>query len=86
MNISTAILIQSAVERKLEILGEAAGRVTEETRQKRPQVDWKGTVGLRNIIIHRYSQVDADNIWRIITTILPPMKNILISLLPRIED
>ena len=32
-------LIQGAVERKLEFLGEAAGRVTEETRQKRPQVD-----------------------------------------------
>ncbi|MGV0026795.1 HepT-like ribonuclease domain-containing protein [Phormidesmis priestleyi] len=42
----TSILIQSAVERQLEILGEAAGRVSEAFRQTHPTLDWRRTVGL----------------------------------------
>jgi uncharacterized protein with HEPN domain len=48
-----SILIQSAVERQLEILGEAAGRISEGFRQAHPAIDWRAIVGLRNILIHR---------------------------------
>jgi len=53
-----SILIQSAVERQLEILGEAAGRVSNALRQAHPDIDWRRTVGLHNIIIHRYEASD----------------------------
>jgi uncharacterized protein with HEPN domain len=54
-----SILIQSAVERQLEILGEAAGRVSDALRQTYSTIDWRRTVGLRNIIIHRYDEIQA---------------------------
>ncbi len=63
-----SILIQSAVERHLEILGEAAGRISEEFRQAHPPIDWRTIVGLRNILIHRYDQIQQDILWNIIAT------------------
>lgn len=52
-----SLLIQSAVERQLEILGEAASRVSESLRQTHPAIDWRRIVGLRNMIIHRYDEI-----------------------------
>ncbi|MBW4540926.1 MAG: DUF86 domain-containing protein [Myxacorys chilensis ATA2-1-KO14] len=81
-----SILIQSAVERQLEILGEAAGRVSEAFRQTHPALDWRRTVGLRNIIIHRYDEIQQDIIWNIITTELANLLAQLEPLLPPLPD
>jgi uncharacterized protein with HEPN domain len=56
---------QMAVERGLEILGEAARRVSESFQQAHPEIDWRNTIGLRNVIAHRYEQVQQDRIWAI---------------------
>lgn len=77
-----SILIQSAVERQLEILGEAAGRLSEAFRQTRPAIDWRRIVGLRNIIIHRYDEIQQDIIWNIIVTELANLLAQLELLLP----
>jgi uncharacterized protein with HEPN domain len=45
---------QMAVERGLEILGEAARRVSDSFQQAHPEIDWRNTIGLRNVIVHRY--------------------------------
>jgi len=74
-----SILIQSAVERQLEILGEAAGRISEEFRQAHPAIDWRTIVGLRNILIHRYDQIQQDILWNIIAT---ELVNLLVQLEP----
>jgi uncharacterized protein with HEPN domain len=50
----------SAVERQFEILGEAARRISEEFRQTHLAIDWQRIVGLRNIVIHRYDEVNQD--------------------------
>ncbi|XGV96225.1 MAG: DUF86 domain-containing protein [Leptolyngbya sp. BL-A-14] len=81
-----SILIQSAVERQLEILGEAAGRVSEVMRQAYPAIDWRRTVGLRNIIIHRYDEIQQDIIWNIITTELVTLLTQVEPLLPPLPD
>ena len=75
-------LIQSAVERQLEILGEAAGRISTELRQANPDIDWKRIVGLRNVLIHQYNKVEIETIWKIATTVVIPIKKRLKSLLP----
>jgi uncharacterized protein with HEPN domain len=51
-----SVLIQSAVERQLEILGEAARRLSDEFRQAHLEIDWRRIIGLRNILIHRYDE------------------------------
>lgn len=64
-------LFQSAVLRELEIIGEAAGRISEKTKKKFPQVPWKELVGLRNRLIHAYFDVDHDIVWKTIREYLP---------------
>lgn len=57
------LLVQRAVERELEILGEAARRMSSEFCQAHPEIDWAGMIGLRNVLAHRYDQIRCDRIW-----------------------
>ena len=59
--------------RLLEIVGEAAGRVSQATRDQHPQIVWPQIVGLRNRLIHGYDQVDCDILWLIVQTDLPKL-------------
>ncbi|BCU09854.1 MULTISPECIES: HepT-like ribonuclease domain-containing protein [Microcystis] len=79
---SKSLLLQSAVERQLEILGEAARRIPETFQQKHTKIDWRGIIGLRNIISHQYDQVQPEIVWNIITVRLSPLLEQLQSLLP----
>lgn len=76
----------SAVERQFEILGEATRRVSAEFRQLHPSIDWQRIVGLRNIVAHRYDEVDQDILWSIIHSELPPLLTQLQLLLPLLPD
>ncbi|HEY9619245.1 MAG TPA: HepT-like ribonuclease domain-containing protein [Crinalium sp.] len=80
------IRTRSAVERQFEILGEAARRVSEDFRQAYPAIDWQRIVGLRNIVIHRYDEVDQDILWTIIHSELTPLLTQLEPLLPPLPD
>jgi uncharacterized protein with HEPN domain len=75
-------LLQSAVERKLEILGEAANRISREFQVQHSEIDWRNTIGLRNVISHQYDQVEQERLWSIIQTALPSLLNSLLPLLP----
>ena len=59
-------MMKNACIRQLEIIGEACNRISEEIRQKYPQIEWSQIVGLRNILIHQYFGVDDKVIWDII--------------------
>jgi uncharacterized protein with HEPN domain len=74
---------QMAVERGLEILGEAARRISSEFQQAHPEIDWRNTIGLRNVIAHRYEQVQQDQIWAIVMVELP---RLLAQLEPLVPD
>jgi uncharacterized protein with HEPN domain len=62
-----------ALTRLVEIIGEAANRVSEKTRQKNPQIPWPQIIGMRNRLIHGYDVVDLDLLWDTITNDLPPL-------------
>jgi uncharacterized protein with HEPN domain len=62
--------LQLAVERLVEIVGEAAGRVDDATRAAVP-VDWKGLRSLRNVLAHRYNEVDHELLYQIVKRRLP---------------
>jgi len=59
--------------RLLEVIGEAAARVTPETRSRYPQIAWPAIVGLRNRLIHGYDAVDFDILWDVICDDVPPL-------------
>jgi uncharacterized protein with HEPN domain len=56
-------LLRSAVVQKLSIIGEAAARVSEETRTRSPQVPWPQIVAFRNILVHAYFGIDWSVVW-----------------------
>lgn len=64
-------LLALALERLLEILGEAANRVSESFRASHPEVPWREIIGTRNRLIHAYFKVDLDITWEIIKSDLP---------------
>ena len=81
-----SILLRSAVERQLEILGEAARRMSENFQQEHSAIDWRNTIGLRNIIAHQYEKVQHDIIWEIVTSVLPDLLKQLEPLLPPLPE
>jgi uncharacterized protein with HEPN domain len=62
---------QDAVLRRLEIIGEAAGRLSPETRALFPNLPFQGMRGMRNIIAHDYGEVDLDLVWTTASRDLP---------------
>ncbi|MHA2010140.1 MAG: HepT-like ribonuclease domain-containing protein [Promethearchaeota archaeon] len=63
----------SAVIRKFEIIGEASKSIPEEIKQKYPQIPWKDIAGMRDKLIHAYSKVDLNLVWRTIHKRLPEL-------------
>jgi uncharacterized protein with HEPN domain len=80
------VFMQSAVERQLGILGEAARRVSIEFQQLHPEIDWRNAINLRNILVHRYDQVSSEVIWNIVTSVLPSLLVQVEALLPPLPD
>ena len=56
--------LRLSIERRLEILGEAARRVSPEFRNEHPEVPWRNVIGQRNILIHEYDDIDLMWTWR----------------------
>ncbi len=65
------IKTQDAVVRNLEIIGEATKNISEELKDKYPQIRWKDLAGLRDKLIHHYFGVNLDIVWNIVKEELP---------------
>ncbi len=63
--------IQDSVIRRIEIIGEAARRVSDRTRTLNPGVPWREMIGMRNLLIHDYDDVDAEVVWQTVKDGLP---------------
>lgn len=64
---------RNAVERNLEIIGEAARRVSQETRANLSDVPWRSVIGLRNVLAHEYGEVRYEILWTVVRSKLPPL-------------
>jgi uncharacterized protein with HEPN domain len=62
---------RDAVVRNLEIIGEAAKKLPDQTRRDHPEVEWKKIAGLRDILVHDYFGIDMDIVWDIVQNKLP---------------
>ena len=62
-----------AVNRKFEIIGEAARRLSSEARNQFPEIPWKLVTAMRNILIHDYDDVDLDVVWETAQRNLPEL-------------
>ncbi len=71
----------NAVIRSMEVIGEAAKNVPESLRKKYPAVPWKKMAGMRDKLIHEYSGVDLETVWKTATEDLPSIKSMISSVL-----
>ena len=67
-------MVQDAVIRNFEIIGEATKKVSEDYKQVHFEVPWKAMSGMRDKLIHDYIGVDTSVIWKTIKEDLPPLK------------
>jgi uncharacterized protein with HEPN domain len=77
--------LQDAVIRRIEIIGEAARRVSEETRAEQPALPWRQMIGIRNQVIHMYDGVDISVVWSTVRDDLPGLLETLDGILGREE-
>lgn len=79
-------MAQSAVIRELQVIGEAARLVSDETKAAQSTIDWRTITGMRNRLVHEYFAIRLDVVWQTASDDIPPLIDQLDSLIPHEED
>ena len=79
---AASLLLRSAVERQVEIIGEAARSVSRQTKDSHPEVPWEPIQAQRHRLVHEYGEIDDDLIWKVATVHVPALIDKLRPLLP----
>jgi uncharacterized protein with HEPN domain len=75
-------MLRNAVERNIEIIGEAANRVSQTFQKAHPEIPWKSIIGQRHVLIHEYGEINHERIWAVATEHIPKLIAVLEPLLP----
>jgi uncharacterized protein with HEPN domain len=74
-------MVQDAVLRNLEVIGEAVKNLSAGLRETHPEVPWSRIAGLRDVLIHQYFGVDLDAVWNVVENRLPELKRAVTAIL-----
>jgi uncharacterized protein with HEPN domain len=72
---------QDAIIRKMEIIGEAVKKLSDATRDRRPEIPWKRIAGMRDRLTHDYFGVDLMLVWAVVERDLTPLRDAIDMLL-----
>ncbi len=75
-------LLRSAVERQIEIVGEAARKVSSEFQQLPPEILWRPIIAQRHVLAHEYGELRHDLLWRVATVHIPKFITALTPFVP----
>jgi uncharacterized protein with HEPN domain len=81
-----APLVQDAVIRNFEVIGEAAKRIPVEYQAEHPQVPWRSLAAFRDVLIHQYEGVDLLQVWQVVERDLSPLKSAIVAILPPLDQ
>lgn len=70
----------AALERWLQIIGEAAKHISDETKSKYPDIEWRKIIALRNIVTHEYFDINYEVIWETATIHIKELKKQLTAI------
>lgn len=76
-DLDTDELLRLALTKLVEIVGEAAKLVTDETRRRYPHVPWAAAARMRDRLVHHYFDIDLDVLWSTVTADLPTLSRAL---------
>jgi uncharacterized protein with HEPN domain len=76
----------AAVERKLQLISEAAIRLGGDAERLCPGMQWRNIRGLGNWLRHQYDRIDLETIWRTVSADLPPLLQSVESAISRLPD
>jgi uncharacterized protein with HEPN domain len=79
------VVRQAATLRWLQIIGEAASKVSPELRAAHPEVEWRGIIGTRNVVAHGYDRVRLDIVWNVIEDDLPELRRRLAAFVDEVD-
>ena len=79
-------LLQGWFVRNLQIIGEAARALPQEVRDLAPEITWPAIIGMRNVLVHGYFDIDTGIVWEAASRDLPTLKPRLEALLKRLEE
>jgi uncharacterized protein with HEPN domain len=74
-------MMQDAVVRNLEVVGEAVKGLDAETRARAPDVPWRRIAGMRDVLIHHYFGVDLEVVWRVVEIEVPSLLTVVEKLI-----
>ncbi|MBI9085979.1 MAG: DUF86 domain-containing protein [Desulfobacterales bacterium] len=77
---------QDAVHRRLEIIGEAANRLEPDFKTHHCHIPWAQIIGMRNLLIHGYDQINLDLVWETVMRDLPILEGKIFALLESPPD
>ena len=72
-SLDTERMLTLSIVKDLEIIGEAASKVTKKCREELPQIPWQNIVSMRNRLIHAYFDINLDIVWTTVIDDLPPL-------------
>lgn len=78
-------MMKFASVKQIEIIGEAANHITEETKNKFSEIQWRQITGLRHVLVHEYFGIDSNLIWQIIIEDIPALKIMIQEVLTSLE-
>ena len=79
-------ILQRAIERVLELIGESARRVSIAGREAIPAIHWREIIGQRNILAHEYGQIDHEVLYRTVIDDIPELIGQLDAVLPPLDE
>jgi uncharacterized protein with HEPN domain len=79
---STDRMLRGAIERHIEIIGQAAGKVSAAFRQEHPDIPWHAIIAQRNVLAHEYGDIKQELIWKVATVHVPALIRQLTPLVP----